>query len=328
MSASKNINRICIGVLIISILITILFMNGERLGMSVIVDEDAETYTGSAYFTSNDMGLDWDTVDPVRITLSDSEIEINGNGAYSYNGDLVISQTGYYVLAGELTDGSIIVDAYDSSKIWLLFDGVEVSCSDNAAFRIEQADKVFVTLAEGSTNTLLSGSEYSEEAQEDGVGGAIFARDDLTINGSGSLTITGEYKHGIEANDDLVLTGGTIAITAAQDGINANDSVRITGSTDLTISAQDDGITVSQENGYFYIENGTLLISECYEGIEATTIDISGGDITIYPTDDGLNANGGSDSFGFGGGFGGMGPGGQRGFGAEGTEAGAEFPDE
>ena len=68
-----------------------------------------------------------------------------------------------------------------------------------------------------------------------------------------------------------MIEGGSLEITAGDDGIHSDASVSIRG--------------------------GTLRIDGCYEGIEAPTIDVSGGDLTIFPTDDGLNANGGFDPF-------------------------------
>ena len=306
MASSKHIDTICIVIVVLALILTVLFMNGEALGIRKIVDEDAETYSGSAYFTANDLNADWDTSAATVITLEGGDGKVSGNGAYFYDGGLVISNAGWYVLSGTLTDGSITVDAYSSSKIWLLLDGVTVNCSDDACLRIDQADKVFLTLAEGSENSFTSGAEYSEDALEDGTGGTIFAHDDLTINGSGRLSITANYKHGIDANDALVITGGVIDIACPQDGLHVNDEINLCGAS-LTISAGDDGI---HSDTSFYIESGTILIEECYEGIEAPVIDIAGGDITLYPSDDGLNANGGSgDMFGGMGGFSGGKPG-------------------
>ncbi|MCR5174579.1 MAG: carbohydrate-binding domain-containing protein [Oscillospiraceae bacterium] len=301
MSTHRNIDRICIVVLVLTLLLTVAFMNGEKLGIRAVADEDAESYSGSEYFTANDLDGDWaDNAYTTYITLDSSGGKIDGNGAYFLDGDLVISGGGWYVLSGTLEGGSIIVDAYDSSKIWIRLDGVTVSCSDDACLRIDQADKVFLTLAEGTENAFSSGSSYSEEALADNTGGAVFARDDLTINGSGSLTITAGYKHGIDANDSLVITGGNIAITAPQDGIHVNDSFRFTAAS-LTIDAGDDAVHSDDE---LYVESGMICITSCYEGLEAITIDITGGDITIYPSDDGINANGSSSAMGFGGGMG------------------------
>ena len=301
MSTHKHIDIICIAVMICAILLTVLFMNGESLGIQVLVDEDAENYTGTEYFTANDQNGTWSDEDATKITLNGDTAKVSGSGAYVNDGSVYITASGRYTITGTLTDGSIVVDAYDNSKVWIMLDGVDVTCSDDAAFRVDQADKVFLTLKEGTENSLTSGESYSDEAIEDGTGGVIYAHDDLTINGSGSLTITGSYKHGIEGNDELVITGGTISITAPGDGIHVNDSVRIM-EADLTISSGDDGIHCDTE---VYIESGTVLITECYEGIEAPQIEVTGGDITIYPTDDGFNANGGTSMMGMGG-FGGM----------------------
>ncbi|MBQ6502848.1 MAG: carbohydrate-binding domain-containing protein [Flexilinea sp.] len=347
MSTDKHIDRICIIITLIALLVTVLFMNGEKLGIERIVDADAEKYSDLDQFTANDQNGEWDTTGATVITLNGESASVSGNGAYVNNGSVVITNAGKYLLSGTLTDGNISVDAYISSKVWLLLDGVNITSSDNAAIRVEEADKVFLTLAEGSENFLSTGETFSDTAIADGTNGAIYAHDDLTINGTGALTIVSGYKHGIDANDDLIITGGTINITAPLDGLHANDSLRIMNA-DLTIDAGDDGLMVAKENGYLHIESGTinikadgdaihtagditidsgsialsagddgihsdtnvlindgvLLISECYEGIEAVTIDIAGGDITIYPSDDGLNANGGSDMFGMPGGFG------------------------
>ena len=306
MSTHRNIDKICIVILVLTLLVTVVFMNGEKLGIEVIPDEDAENYTGTAYFTANDLDGTWsDNAYTTYITLSGDTAQIKGNGAYAYDGGVVITNGGWYVLSGTLTDGSITVKAYDSSKVWLRLNGVDVTCSDDACLIVDQADKVFLTLAEGSENSFTSGAEYSPDALEDNTGGAVFTHDDLTINGSGSLAITANYKHGIDANDSLVITGGTISITAPEDGIHTNDSFRFTAA-DLTVQAGDDAI---HSDGELYVESGTILIPECCEGLEALTIDIAGGDITVYPSDDGFNANGGSsDAMGGPNPDGGMGP--------------------
>ena len=351
MSTHNTLDKICVAIVICSLVLTVLFMNGEALGITKIVDEDAEQNSDSAYFTTNDQNGSWDTTGAAAITLTGDGASISGNGAYVYDGNVVIAEAGRYMLSGSLEDGSIIVDAHDSSKVWILLDGLEINCSDDACIQVDQADKVFLTLAEGSENTLISGSAYSDTALSDGTDGAIFAHDDLTINGSGSLTVTAQYSHGISANDDLVITGGTITISAADDAIHVNDSIRIKDAA-ITVTAGDDGLLTTNEveNGYLYIESGTLditasgdgihttgdvtvaggetnisagddgihsdasvfvqsgtiLISDCYEGIEALIIDVSGGDVSINCEDDGFNANGGSsDMFGGGGQMGG-----------------------
>ena len=287
---SKYIDRICVFISILAVLITVLFMNGEALGIEKIVDGDAESYDGTEYFTANDLDAAWDDSAATIITCNGTDAVINGNGAYTYNGDVVISNAGYYVVSGSLTDGSLIVDAHNSSKVWIRLAGVDITCSDDAGIRINQAEKVFLTLADGTENSVTSGAVYSDSALSDNAGGAVFSHDDLTINGSGTLTVTASYKHGFDVNDALVLAGGEITVTAPADGLHVNDSVRITGTT-LTINASDDAIHCDTE---VIIADGTILINGCYEGIEAPQITVEDGDITIYTSDDGFNANGGT----------------------------------
>lgn len=303
MSTSKHFDKIVAVVLVLGLLLTVAFINGEALGIEKIVDEDAEQYEATEYFTVNDLRTDWDeTQVTATISLNGDSAQVSGNGAYYNDGSVVITGAGYYVFSGTLDDGNIVVDAYDSSKVFVILSGVSLYCSDDACLRVENAEKVFLMLAEGTENRMESGATYSQTALDDNTGGVIFAHDDLTINGSGSLDIVANYKHGIDANDDLKITGGTITITCPADGLHVNDSFRLRGAN-LTIAAGDDGVHSDTD---VYIESGTLLITECYEGVEAPIIEVAGGDIMIYPTDDGFNANGGSSGFGNFGGGGGM----------------------
>ena len=319
MSTSKHFDAVVAVVLALGLLLTALFMNGEALGVEKVVDEDAEAYEATEYFTANDLNGDWDASNPTAtVALNGDSAKVSGNGAYYNDGSVVITGAGTYVFSGTLTDGNIVVDAYDSSKVFLLLNGVELFCSDDACLRVENAEKVFLTLAAGTENRMESGETYSQTALDDNTGGVIFAHDDLTINGSGSLDVVANYKHGIDANDDLKITGGTITVTCPSDGLHVNDSFRFANAS-LTIAAGDDGVHSDTD---VYIESGTLRITECYEGVEAPIIEVAGGDVAIYPTDDGFNANGGSSGFGnFGGNFGGGMGGGMMGRGMRDSES-------
>lgn len=291
MSTHKLFDFICVVVLLLTLAVTVLFINGERLGIQVIVDEDAEGYSGSAYFTANDLAGSWSVNGATVITLKGETATVNGGGAYAYNGDVIITGAGRYVISGTLTDGSVIVDAENSSKVWLLFDGVDITCTDDACMRVDNADKVFLTLAEGSENSLTSGESYSQTALDDGTDGAIFAHDDLTINGSGALTVTAGYQHGISANDDLIITGGTITVTAPADGLRANEALHICNA-DITITAGDEGLAVNHLEGGLYIESGTLQIESGDDGIHtAGDILIAGGSLNVTAADDGIHAD-------------------------------------
>lgn len=287
MSKSKHIDLVCVIALLVAIVIAIVILIANPSGTQ------SKTEDASSYFSSKDLLADWDTENATVINLEGADGSVAGNGAYLYEGDLYIVYAGKYVISGELTDGSIIVDADKDDDIWILMDSVSVNCDESAALHIENADHVYLTLADGSHNRMTSGDTYTQEAVEEGINAVIFSRDDLTINGSGTLSVSGNYRHGIVAKDDLVLTGGGLEVMAAEDAIHANDSVRICNAQ-LSLDAGDDGITVSNDDGsdYFYMESGSVTIHSCYEGLEATTVKIAGGDLKISPSDDGINATG------------------------------------
>ena len=292
MSTHKQIDRICVAVLVCTLLVTVLFMNGQKLGLTPVFDGDAESSSDSAFFTRNDRDSDWDSASATRITLAGDRANISGGGAYVLGGDVVIAQAGRYALSGTLADGSVIVSADSGAKVWLLLDGADISCSDDACLRVEQADKVFLTLAPGTVNSMTSGAEYSETAINDNTGGAIFSRDDLTVNGSGSLTVTAAYKHGFDVNDELVITGGKITVDAPQDAIHANDGFCLEQAA-LILRAGDEGINVQGPESHLYIASGSIDIESGGAALKcASDMRIEGGSVTLSSEADGLHSGG------------------------------------
>ncbi|MCR5094971.1 MAG: carbohydrate-binding domain-containing protein, partial [Lachnospiraceae bacterium] len=253
---------------------------GKICGITILILAAA----GVLYLFSGLFGRDGDAV---RITLNGTKISVSGKGAAAEDGGVRITSGGSYLITGTLDDGNIIVDADRSDKVYLTFDGVNITCDSDACLRVEQADKVVLTLSDGTENSLTGGETMPDEAQEDKVSGGIFTRDDLTIGGNGSLTVTSGCRHGITAKDDLEISGGSIRVTAPQDGIHVNDSFRFSGAS-LRINVSDDAIHSDTD---VRIESGQIRIDRCYEGIEAPNIDISGGEISIRSDDDGINAD-------------------------------------
>lgn len=283
MSSSKYIDKICIIVTVLALVFTALFMSGS-LPIEAMTGADGT----DEYFSYYDLNDGYDASSCTKITLSDDETAISGNGAYVSDGDVFITLGGNYILSGELTDGSVIVNAPENAKVRLLLNGVQINCSDTAALYVEEADKTVVTAADGTENTISSGADFDESKKIDGT---VYSKSDLSLNGGGTLNVNAEYKHALVCNDDLVITSLTLNATAPQDTVHANDSVRIK-EANINLTAGDDGITVSNDDStdYLYIASGNIVINECYEGLQATNITVDGGKIVIYPEDDGLNS--------------------------------------
>ena len=291
MSTHKYIDLVCVAVLLLTLLLTVLFINGERFGIRVIVDEDAEGAVPSAWFTANDLDGNWDRTHACVITLKGGTASISGGGAYFLDGSVVIAKAGRYVLRGALDDGGVVVNAGSGAKVWLLLDGVTLRNSDDACLRVEQADKVFLTLAAGSANSMTGGKAYSERALADKTDGVIFSHDDLTVNGSGALTVTAGCGHGIAANDELVITGGVLNVSAPRDAIHANDGLRIRGAA-LTAEAGDDAVSLQNPEGVLLIESGSFVLSAAEDGVHSGgEILIEDGSLEISAGDDGIHAD-------------------------------------
>ncbi len=237
-----------------------------------------------------DKDVGYSESDSVNITLTGDGADIEGEGAEYSDGRLSVTEGGTYVLTGEL-NGQIYVKA-KGSEVKLVLNGVTVTNDSHAALFIDKAEKVTITLNEGTENTLSDGSSYTLEGDDDNTDAALFSRADLTINGEGSLTVNGNYQHGIVTKDSLIVTGGNITVTAVKDTIQAKDGAAIGGGK-LDLTAGDDGI---HSDGDLSIEGGEINILKSNEGIEGNNITVSGDTVNVTASDDGFNAAGGSDS--------------------------------
>lgn len=245
-------------------------------------------------FTDREQSGTYKTSEAVKITLNKNTATVSGNGAEVDGSTITITEEGVYVVSGTLEDGQIIVDASDSDKVQIVLDGASINCETNAAIYVREADKVFITLAEDSENTLSSGTEYTQ-IDDNTVDGVIFSKSDLACNSTGSLTIEANYKHGIVSKDDLVITGGTYNITAADNGITAKDQLKILDGT-FTIDAANSAVkaknTDDTELGNIYIAGGTFTIKAEQDGFHATgSIVVDDGTITVNAGDDGFHAD-------------------------------------
>lgn len=262
------------------------------------------TMTGTVktdMFTDRDKDASYDEASATTVNLSEVK-------DFTYT----ITKEGTYILSGTYS-GQIVVNVADTAKVQLVLDSVTITNESSAAIYVKEADKVFVTLKDGTTSTLTTSGTFVA-TDDNNVDGVIFSKGDLTINGSGSLKIS-STAHGIVGKDDVVITGGNIDITSTKKGISGKDSVRIADGT-INITTGTDGIHSENSDdtskGFVYIEGGTITINAAddgihsgttldivggkiditnsNEGIEGKDVNISGGEINIVSTDDGINA--------------------------------------
>lgn len=235
-------------------------------------------------FTKFDQRATWEDT-AVTVTLNSDTATASGDGVTVNGSDVTISKEGTYILSGTLTDGQIIVEVTKEEKVQLVLNGVDITCNDSAAIYVKSADKVSITLAKDTVNKVTDGLSYTFAEGEDEPNACIFSKDDLTINGEGTLQVTANYNNGIATKNDLKVISGTIDVTSVNNALKGKDSVAILNGN-ITIDTEGDGIKADNEEesgqGYVYIANGTFNIDAAEDGIQAITyITVKGGDWTI-----------------------------------------------
>lgn len=228
-----------------------------------------------ASIAAEDIDVGYDEESSVGIKFADGSAAIDGEGATAEGETVTISQAGTYILSGTATNGRIIVSAEKTAEIKLIFNGVDITCADNAPLLVSKAKKVYIVLEDGTENVLTDSASYSLGEDDSNTDGAIFSKADLTINGSGTLTVNANYKHGIVSKDDLVITDGNINVTSASTAIEGKDSVKISGGK-FNISAGTNGIkatnTEASDKGFISVTEGSFTVVANNDAFEAETV--------------------------------------------------------
>ena len=260
----------------------------ESSAVKINLADDSSTVT-----VGDDTEADASEADETKADDSETNETETASSGVSISGNIItITKEGTYVFSGALSEGQIIVDA-DSAKVQLVLDNADVTSASSAAIYVKNADKTFITLAEGSENILMNTAEY-EAIDDNNIDAVIFSKDDLTLNGKGTLTINSEYGHGIVSKDDLKLVGGTCNITAKNHALSGKDSVRIAAGT-YNLTSGKDGIhsenADDDEKGFVYIASGDFTIESTGDGIDASyVVQIDDGDFDITAGDGAENA--------------------------------------
>lgn len=264
------------------------------------------------------------------ISLADDGTKIKGGGVTVKDHVITITNPGDYTFSGSLSDGRIVIDVSEGT-VNVTLNGVDITSSERDVIFSKDSAEVNVIVADGTDNTLVSGTEDftadEDDLDEDGTyknkqKAVIFTKGNLTISGTGSLNVTGNIyngiqtkgtlalqdvqltvnavHHGVKSKQEMSLVSGTYDVTAGEDGFQSDLNITVSDGS-YAIAAGDDGI---HADGELAIDNGTITVSESVEGLEGHMITINDGQIDITSSDDGINANGGSQNgFGMGGGM-------------------------
>lgn len=286
-------------------------LSGSVAGTVTEVEEQ-KTVTAE----SEDSDATYSAQDATTLTLKDNGTASSGSGVTAEGNIITINRGGTYLIQGSLTAGQLIVDVDKEEKVHMIFNGVQIASSSGPAIWIKSAEKVILTLAEGTENQVQDSVSYVLTEGEDEPDAAIFSKEDLSINGSGKLAIIGNYANGVKSKDTMLILGGILEVNAVGHAISGKDGVGVFGGT-LTLNAGEDGVHSSGEvlvkegllniaagddgihgDASLTIDGGSIAISKSYEGLESANITVNGGVMDLVAKDDGFNAAGGNDGSG------------------------------
>lgn len=238
--------------------------------MQVISESDLPDATTPVAET-NETG---DTV----ITLLGDTATVEGGGAKLDGKSIVIDRAGTFIFSGTLNDGRILVKAKGEDVV-LIFNGVNITCSDTAPLYVYNANSTTVILNGTTENVFTDGSSYVYSydycSEVDGDPDAcIYSKDDLIIRGTGTLTVNANFKNGITSKDNLKIVNTNINVTALNNGINGKDSLTIRNST-INIAAGGDALRSTHDTdasrGWADISDSNIYLSSDGDGIQTET---------------------------------------------------------
>lgn len=224
-----------------------------------------------------------------------NSITVDGEGASVENNKITITLAGTYSIKGTLADGQIIVNAGDEDKVYIILNGVNITCSNSAPIYVKNAKKTIISLDDNTENYVKDGETYVlEDESTDEPNAAIFSKSDLIFIGNGSLTVDAKYNNGITSKDDLKIQSGNITVNAVDDGLRGKDSVAIANGN-ITIKSGKDGIVSNNDEdpqkGYVLVEGGKTSIVSGKDGVVGeTNVFVKAGDITVNTGDGSQNA--------------------------------------
>jgi len=259
----------------LALLLSLLMLAYSPAALASSFDTALDTKEMDFTFTDRELAGTCEVRKAVGIHGNGGTADISGTGAALTEGGISITREGVYLLTGTFEDLPITVEVDDNDKVQIVLDNAVLTNQNGPCLYVREADKVFLTLPEDSESTLTDGASYSLADDETTLDAAIFSRADLCINGSGTLTVNGQYKHGIVSKDDLIIAGATVNVTSASTALDGKDCLKVTGST-IALTAGSNGIrsdNAEDENrGFVYLRDSTLTIVTGNDGIQAETL--------------------------------------------------------
>lgn len=212
---------------------------------------------------------------------------------------LTITKPGTYDISGTLENGQIIVEVTKADRVTLILNNFTGSNSSSAVIWVKSADKVYLEAKTGTTNTLTDASTYVfPNAAETKPNACIYASDDLSIKGHGTLIINGNYNNGIGCKNDLSINNVKLTVTAVNNAIKGNGSVTIKGEAEVLIQGAEDAIktdSLDVGKGFLTVTEDARVTVYCEDDALQATQNVTittGATVTTYAKGDAVNCDG------------------------------------
>ena len=309
--------------------------SSSSISESSISSESTKPVSSSSIVTPNSSAttISNGNVPTISYTANGASVENNNSCVTVTGGEVVITCAGDYDFSGSYSGADAQIRVYSpksDSGVYLNLRGLTLTNTADAPIYAQMSSKTFVVPKNGTTNTLSDGSTRTKtftyvnsnnETKVDTTGACIYAKDDLTIKGEGTLIVKGNYNNGIHTSNDLRVKNGIVTVNAKNNGLKGKESVSISGGTlNITTSGgdgiksdTDDATDLAAGKGSIEITGGEITINSKYDGITANNaIVIADGESTtptIKVTSGGGQTCLSQSSSGNGGGMGGPGGG-------------------
>jgi hypothetical protein len=253
-----------------------------QVGVPVVAAKDTVVvaYAGNGVSVKNAFENDG-----VKVSINGAEVKVTSTNTTK---EIV------YLLSGTATKGSFKI--YSDFRFNISLKGVNITNSAGPAINIQSTKLATIHVLGGTVSSLTDGAVYTTSTEDQK--GTLFSEGQLSFMGTGTLSITGNSKHGIVADDFIYVSQANIIIKSAlSDGIHANDYFVMDSGT-ININSLGDGLVA--EEGYVIINGGAITINSVDDGIAAPYagtdlaktpyVLIKGGKITVNTTGDKGNA--------------------------------------
>jgi len=227
------------------------------------INEDDDDYTGNSS-------------DTVFVVFKGSSVTSTNNAKASVSNSIVtIMSGGTFCLSGTLSGGQVIVNSSEKEDVRLVLKGASITCLNSSAIYIKDAQKVIIVTAAGTSNYLTDGSSYNyDDVINKEPDACIFSKSDLTLYGTGTLNVKGNFKNGISGKDGVIIKSGTISVNSLNNGIRGKDYLLVYDGN-ITVTSGGDGLKSTNDTdkgaGFIWLKGGTFLLTSATDAVSACT---------------------------------------------------------